>query len=95
MALPLVGTAVADLRGARQALRAVDVHDVLADLVAVAVAAPGAGRALGGARPADAGSSALRPVDTLVGASETALEGHVCVLPDLARDGASRSPRAS
>ena len=83
----LVGAAVADLARAQEALRAVDVHDLVAGPVAVAVAADCAPHALGWAVRADAGDPAVLPVDALVRAAVAPLEGRVGVLPDLPRDG--------
>ncbi len=80
------GAAVADLRGPGEPVGAVDVLDLAAEPVAVAVAAHRAARALGRAVPADLREPAVLPVDALVGAPVAALEGLVGVLGDLARD---------
>ena len=87
VASPLVGAAVAHLGRAQEALRAVDVLDLPAEPVAVAVAAPGAWRALGGAVSADPGEFAVLPADALVRAPVAPLEGLVGVFADLPRDG--------
>ena len=83
----LVWAAVVDLARAQEALRAVDVLDLPAEPVAVAVAAPGARRALGGAVSADPGEFAVLPVNALVRAPVAPLEGLVGVFADLPRDG--------
>ena len=84
VAAPLVRAAVADLARAQESLRAVDVLDVGAEPVAVAVAAPDARRALCRAVAARSGEFAVLPVDALVHAPVAPLEGLVGVLPDFA-----------